>query len=159
MKSIILISCFIVGLNATNAQDIILESFGFTFNQPGFTTSSGLHGHGGEMIIEQMDPNYKLYNGLMQTFNATVSSTSNNDIEAKQLNLFPNPATSYLQLGKVNLDSTKYYIYTMNGNIVANGILNTNTLEISMLPEGSYVLQVICKKEAIQHIGQFIKIE
>ncbi|WP_299883297.1 FG-GAP-like repeat-containing protein [uncultured Lacinutrix sp.] len=62
----------------------------------------------------------------------------------EDLILYPNPATTVLNLNGTDylFDNTKYSIFDMVGRMVANGNFNSNSIDISKLQSGNYILQI-----------------
>lgn len=87
------------------------------------------------------------------SLNLNPSATPLNNINSnKTINLSPNPVSTngilYVDLKAINnqLDNT-YSIYTLAGNLVATGRINSNNISISGLPSGMYHLQIFNNKE------------
>ncbi|MEM7086426.1 MAG: T9SS type A sorting domain-containing protein [Bacteroidota bacterium] len=70
-----------------------------------------------------------------------------------QVNLFPNPATSQLQIQIPNLkqDLYSYQIFSAQGILMKEGEISekTETLNIERLPVGMYFLKVVSPEQAI----------
>jgi chitodextrinase len=66
------------------------------------------------------------------------SSTESNAIDIK---LYPNPTSSQLNISTIN-DNTSVKIYNMQGQTVYNGQVRNNSLDVSNLPVGTYMLEI-----------------
>lgn len=66
--------------------------------------------------------------------------TGINDLKESQLQLYPNPATDYIQLsGAVN---TKYAIYDVLGKVITEGITSGEAISVSGLANGIYIFKI-----------------
>ncbi|GJM64428.1 sugar-binding protein [Persicobacter diffluens] len=76
--------------------------------------------------------------------------------EAVQLNIFPNPATTSINIQSL-VQVNQYSIIGMNGQSIAHGALQGNaaTIDIAHLPQGIYLLEVSTLSGVI--IKRFIK--
>jgi hypothetical protein len=67
--------------------------------------------------------------------------------------IYPNPAIDKLYISSEQEVFKSYFIYTIYGQLVANGIYST-TIELAGLPNGMYYLKLKGKYEAVK---SFIK--
>lgn len=75
--------------------------------------------------------------------------TSLNDIKDNSLQLYPNPATDYIQLSHAR--NTEYTIYNVSGKAVKHGITNGEKITLDTLSKGIYIFNAEGKS------AQFIK--
>jgi chitodextrinase len=68
-----------------------------------------------------------------------VSTTNENDLV--EIKLYPNPTSSFLNISTVT-ENTLVKIYNMQGQTVYNGEIKNNSLDVSNLPVGSYMLEI-----------------
>lgn len=68
-----------------------------------------------------------------------VSTTNENDLV--EIKLYPNPTSSFLNISTVT-ENTLVKIYNMQGQTVYNGEVKNNSLDVSNLPVGSYMLEI-----------------
>jgi hypothetical protein len=72
------------------------------------------------------------------------STLSTNGSIVTDLILFPNPTKSILNLNTLdNLNDAVYSIFDMNGRRVLNSKLNSNTIDVSELSTGNYILRLM----------------
>lgn len=88
------------------------------------------------------DPSFNTCNYLSEVEEANIS-----------FKLYPNPTSNFLTLEHPTLEpSTKFEIYTMQGQKVWEGELIDQTIDVSALAEGLYWL-----KSSHQYLGKFLK--
>ena len=91
---------------------------------------------------------------------STVTVSDNTGIEnavKKKFRIYPNPAHSQLIIdnGQSAMNNTIAEIYNMAGTIVSSKQVNNNTVDISALPSGTYILKL--KNDNFQYVETFIK--
>ncbi|WP_339888837.1 reprolysin-like metallopeptidase [uncultured Flavobacterium sp.] len=79
------------------------------------------------------------------------SSTENNLVDIK---LYPNPTSSVLNISTIS-ENTAVKILNMQGQTVFNGEVKNNSLDVSNLPVGTYMLEINYNNSKI--VKQFIK--
>ena len=79
------------------------------------------------------------------------SSTDNNVVDIK---LYPNPTSSQLNISNVS-ENTSVKIYNMQGQVVYNGQVRNNSLDVSNLSVGTYMLEIDYNNSKI--VKRFIK--
>ena len=80
-------------------------------------------------------------------------NTNNNSLEVIA---YPNPTTDYILLKNID-KTTRYYISNFNGQQLKQGHVNSNeTINVSDLNNGIYILNYINSKGALKHI-KFVK--
>ena len=69
-------------------------------------------------------------------------STSTNDIHGLELQLYPNPTSTFLHFrSDVDMTQSRYAISTMNGSVQLKGMVSQGEiLDVSSLPQGMYIL-------------------
>jgi len=135
----------------------VLEVFGKTRNTI-FTTGFDNGGHGGQdpavtriSIVEGVglewnglffDPLSPLVDFCEDETGFCQLLVSNYPVEmTKEINLFPNPATHQVQISTEEEELKVVRIYTMVGILKAE-FLNTNTIDLSNLVEGVYLVEI-----------------
>ncbi|MFL9834948.1 reprolysin-like metallopeptidase [Chryseobacterium terrae] len=82
-------------------------------------------------------------------------STVDNDIKNSGIQIYPNPATDFLNVTKVSEKAT-YKIYSAAGQLVGNGNISNGKINVSSLIKGTYVISIQDKgKESFN--SKFIK--
>lgn len=81
-----------------------------------------------------------------------VSTTTENNLV--DIKLYPNPTSSILNISNVN-DNTLVKIYNLQGQTVYNGAVRNNSLDVSNLPVGTYMLEIDFNNSKI--VKRFIK--
>ncbi|QXU51067.1 BspA family leucine-rich repeat surface protein [Chryseobacterium sp. D764] len=72
----------------------------------------------------------------------------------KKLSLYPNPAVDDIHIEGLK-DMKSYKIYDASGRLVKEGNPNNDMINVSSLPKGNYILQLILKEKTIS--SKFIK--
>ncbi len=72
----------------------------------------------------------------------------------KELPIYPNPATNWIQLGKEKIEGSVHF-YNMRGQLVKEVYIDGNKVEISDLISGVYIVRIV--EGQLQSVGQFIK--
>jgi Secretion system C-terminal sorting domain len=80
------------------------------------------------------------------------SYSSNNDLNFYEINTYPNPVYDLLNIN--TLDNSIYKIYNEIGQLVLNGNLNSNQIQVSNLQKGMYF--IIIENDKI-YSSKFIK--
>ncbi|WP_411811918.1 reprolysin-like metallopeptidase [Chryseobacterium scophthalmum] len=82
-------------------------------------------------------------------------STVDNNIKNSGIQIYPNPATDFLNVTKVS-DKATYKIYSAAGQLVGNGNISNGKINVSSLIKGAYVISIEDKgKESFN--SKFIK--
>lgn len=85
----------------------------------------------------------------------TISTLSTLENTSQEMQLFPNPATDFIQIKHLK-NISKINIYDFNGKLMDAKLTENNKINVSELPAGNYILEVTTK--SIQkHIIKFIK--
>ncbi|MGD2034707.1 MAG: T9SS type A sorting domain-containing protein [Bacteroidales bacterium] len=67
-----------------------------------------------------------------------------------ELTIFPNPANNMVYIKYTgNMENVSYAIFTLQGNIILDGDLNSNSIDISQIPDGLYFFRIELKDEII----------
>ncbi len=74
----------------------------------------------------------------MMTFTQPVSVNSST---ISSFEIYPNPATDYINLKNVNPNS-KLFVYDVTGKLVLQSTITENTINIGSLYSGLYIIQV-----------------
>ncbi|MCL5991969.1 MAG: Omp28-related outer membrane protein [Bacteroidetes bacterium] len=64
------------------------------------------------------------------------------DVKVSDISLYPNPATTEIQLGNEKYLGLNYSIYSIVGNVVAQGMNTNNKFDISKLNTGQYYIKI-----------------
>ena len=96
--------------------------------------------------------------GEVEDYNVVVASTlstSETAIANNGIQIYPNPATDFLNVTKVS-DKATYKIYSAAGQLVGNGNISNGKINVSSLIKGAYVISIEDKgKESFN--SKFIK--
>lgn len=105
----------------------------YTTQPPGFT------------ILNHSSPvkfslkNYDVWT-YMLTSNLTTGLHHN---DSQTIHIYPNPTSDILKLNHSGtLNSSRYSIYTINGELVKQGLLKTNEIPVNRLTPGTYFLSI-----------------
>ncbi|MFC7348029.1 reprolysin-like metallopeptidase [Chryseobacterium zhengzhouense] len=97
-------------------------------------------------------------NGEVEDYNVIVTSnlsTGESAVKNNGIQIYPNPATDFLNVTKVS-DKATYKIYSSAGQLVSNGNIVSGKINVSSLIKGAYVIFVEDKgREAFT--SKFIK--
>ena len=86
---------------------------------------------------------------------ASNLSTSDTNVKNSGIQIYPNPATDFLNVTKVS-DKATYKIYSAAGQLVGNGNISNGKINVSSLIKGAYVISIEDKgKESFN--SKFIK--
>jgi hypothetical protein len=76
--------------------------------------------------------------------------------QVKTLNVYPNPATSTINVSNFKeLKQASYTVSTVTGQQVLQGTLKQENIEVNTLPVGHYILTLA--KNGVLHSGRFVK--
>lgn len=77
--------------------------------------------------------------------------SSNLNSKAMPLPLYPNPTINYINidLKLIGCPRSHYLLSSMSGLVVDSGILEGNTINVSEIPAGTYILSLICNEQQI----------
>lgn len=97
--------------------------------------------------------------GEVEDYNVVVTasnlSTSETAVANNGIQIYPNPATDFLNVTKVS-DKATYKIYSAAGQLVGNGNISNGKINVSSLIKGAYVISIEDKgKESFN--SKFIK--
>jgi hypothetical protein len=87
--------------------------------------------------------------GRVYRFDRSVSaSLSNIDPNEKELNIFPNPASSFITLSNAELKNARIEIYDLCGKqIKIDHNVTNNTVDVSSLSNGTYFIHIANKEK------------
>ncbi len=95
--------------------------------------------------LASVPPTYSLYRFSKCGVNSVEEK------EALKLEVFPNPTTNYLVLeSNMSLFNSTYSIIDIQGKIILDGTLSTNKIDVSSIPQGSYILNIISDNDVDQ---------
>lgn len=91
---------------------------------------------------------------LYYTSDMTVSVHNTRKVE--KLQLYPNPASDYLQIsGSQTVSNSQYSIYDISGRVIQSGVYNGNAISVSGIPSGAYIL--VLESDNLKEHGLWIK--
>lgn len=88
-------------------------------------------------------------------YNPLKSTPLENHVLKNKLIVFPNPATNIISVKGVSNDNIKYEIMNLFGITIQKGCLTTNTIDVSGLKQGTYLLKIVGSGEI--KVCRFIK--
>ncbi|WP_047545992.1 T9SS type A sorting domain-containing protein [Psychroserpens sp. Hel_I_66] len=96
-------------------------------------------------------------NGNQAFYGRQALSTDENDFNSSKLQLIKNPVTNHLELlVNQNVLGSNYEIFSMTGQRVSNGLLNSNSINVNQLQSGLYFLKVSSENNVYETV-KFIK--
>lgn len=100
--------------------------------------------------LSSVPPTYSLYRFSKCGVNSVV------DKETVKLKVFPNPTSDYLNVDfSENLSNPSYAIIDVQGKVISEGLLSTDNIDVSMIPNGSYIVHIFSSQHVYQ--TKFIK--
>jgi hypothetical protein len=161
MKKILLILIMICGSSFMYCQslkpDVITTAGSFNIN-----ANNSVSWTIGECLIETFsNTNNKLTQGFQQSI-YEINTAIDNTLNLIKINLFPNPATDYINL-EIELQDNQefsYELYDLNGKCLQNGKINSAKSEIKLAGYSSrtYVLNVYARDRKILKSFKILKI-
>ncbi|MBO6186671.1 MAG: T9SS type A sorting domain-containing protein [Chryseobacterium sp.] len=100
------------------------------------------------------DYNHPIITNTYTTTVQNVLSTSEISNDKTELSIYPNPVKDVLNIQSKN-QIVKAEIYDVNGRILVSTSLNGNSIHVSELPKGNYIIKLFSKDKATAH--KFIK--
>jgi len=91
-------------------------------------------------------------NGVVHVLDAVLTQTANsiNEVGQNNFKIHPNPATDVIRIEAIENNSFKQAtIYDMNGRVILETTLISNTIDISAIEKGSYIIALTSKKEVL----------
>ncbi|MDO5615371.1 MAG: M12 family metallo-peptidase [Cruoricaptor ignavus] len=92
----------------------------------------------------------RLDNGEVENYSVKISKPkevlSVKDLSESKAKIYPNPAKDWLYLQNIKPQST-YIIYNMSGQIVLQGKADNNSINISPLQKGNYIISIHNNKD------------
>lgn len=143
MKTLFTTLCLfaVYAITGQNIDRQVIASSGSTFNNP----SSKLTFTIGEPIIGYLTNVTTVSQGFLAILE-DENSLSNDKMAAKNnIKLYPNPVTEHLSIDLNNINgSVKLKIYDISGKLLQDAMIkrNENTINLSHLPNGSYVIRL-----------------
>ena len=151
-------------LNVVNTNTIDLEGAGVGTCEIWGWSYRGVPGNGLDQIGEPLSALDDLdcsdiSEDFIEVIRTDVLSVEDNQIDV-ELNMYPNPTTSFLNisLGGVN-NGYAINVYSITGQVVMSETYTTqdNTLDVSRLSNGMYLLEVIDEASSTRTVKRFIK--
>ena len=97
------------------------------------------------------------FSGDYAVYGANALSVSNNEFYSKKIALDRNPVSNSLDIStQVDLTGSNYDIFSITGQRIVNGKLNSSSINVSQLHSGLYFLKV-SKGENVFETVKFIK--
>ena len=163
----LLVQCDSVGTDALifswNAIDgVSLYSITIDNNPSFFTPNTSI-------TIDGLDENQDvtlLIDALSNTtcpgVSATVICTTTETVSVEglplsNLKVFPNPVTDIVYIEGVQDKKLTFNLYSILGRSIDKGVLNTNSLDISLIPSGIYILRIADDNDLIYKDFKVVK--
>lgn len=149
--TLVLLLCILIKSNAQNIAPSVINSSGGSFQSGYYQLEWSI----GELALigEMSNSNnsYVITNGFIQPFTQYPEKNNNNNIFDKdEIKVFPNPATSYVEVnfltkhkGRITLsfyDGSGRKVYTVTDSYFGNGMIKR--IPVSQLPNEVYMLHV-----------------
>ena len=112
-------------------------------------------------LVRQLPNNIDVNVGSESLIDYTISvinNTAPNSIKknyAIDLSLYPNPTSNNIYLTNLKLNGHFYRIYNISGQIIANGNIEHQFIDVINLNKGFYIIKI--EDTHIQYIGTFVK--
>jgi hypothetical protein len=136
------------------------------------TSSTGVFTMRWTAPAEDIGPVTFYYTGLAVNLNRTTTgddnvfdsktfypatSSANSSADQPEMSLSPNPARDKIRIENMP-DEARILIASPSGNVFQDRILDAQTLDISNLQSGFYIIKVIDKQNKVIHTQSFIKL-
>jgi hypothetical protein len=82
-------------------------------------------------------------------------STSSSVINQNKIHIYPNPASNYITISGIEMKNLEFIILDENGQSILSGESINGIIDIKMLRNGAYILQLNCNDE--KHTISFLK--
>ena len=86
-----------------------------------------------------------------------IPGLSVTSIDNSSISIYPNPAKDRITVNYTNARIESYAILNTFGQSVSSGLLNNHTIDIELLPQGSYILSLIEQGKVNTFYKKFIK--
>ena len=147
-KGITSVAFILLGLGGLHAQQNTIFSGGEATGTGG-TASYSL----GQIVYNtNTGTNGNVTQGLQQPYEIYIATGINETAINIEMSAFPNPTTNYLTLKVESPDQLSYQLFDMQGKVIENKKLNTNSSTIKMegLPKTAYFLKVTNNNQVIK---------
>ena len=116
--------------NGGNSYETMLDN---TANGQHFTVNTGF-----EVTNVEFDPHHDIIKG-QTTLNTNLSV---NVLDSNSIEIFPNPAHSYLKIEDDNINITKVHFLTISGKELLKIKDNYHHIDVNQLPKGFYIVKI-----------------
>ena len=116
--------------NGGNNYEIMLDN---TANGQHFTVNTGF-----EVTNVEFDPHHDIVKG-QTTLNANLSI---NVLDSSNIEIFPNPVQSYLNIENDNINITKVHFLSIAGKELFIATNNFRHIDVNLLPKGLYLVKI-----------------
>jgi len=145
----------------SNALGTKVTFQGITKNTGFGSTSFGDVPYGGQQLWEAVSNGHPTTSGYIditqtKTFSLYLTGAQaevENSLE-HTLNLYPNPAKSFLSVDMPLTGQISYQIFDISGKLVQSGLLDEPTIQLNNLNSGTYFIQIIGKDQRV--VKQFV---
>jgi hypothetical protein len=102
------------------------------------------------ITIESINPfTLDFHQSLSVNGGCIISNAIENDHSQSPLNVYPNPVIGNLIYLDINEDSdSNYSIFSINGTLIQNGKVESNTIAVQNLSAGSYILKLFNEQQS-----------
>lgn len=149
MKKFILsfiISLFISAVATINAQSVSLEikKTDNTEQKIALSSLKKLTFSGSDMIVNYSAGSNEniAISDIRKMIFGTISGLSTPLNDENRISLYPNPAVNFISFKNFKSENSKVCIYSTSGILVFTTILQSETLDISNLNKGIYILKI-----------------
>lgn len=130
-------------------NDTIVKNIKFNFTDAAWTNWSnklvtGIEIPQGKHIMKLVFENGGMNLGKL-TFTYKSPLTVQQVKTENAISIFPNPCIDYIQLTNVE-DTDVYFLYDLQGKIIASNYCTTSTIDVRNLANGTYVLKIVSTK-------------
>lgn len=128
----------------------VLPSGSYSFNYNGYNLPDGVY-----YVVLKINSTKTISKKLIKDHNAV--GVRENETRKLYSLFYPNPTSSVLE---IPIDGLKTIIVTdLNGKILLNSMIETNSISLSDLAIGSYIVTVLTEKKQLLATQQIIKIK
>jgi hypothetical protein len=87
----------------------------------------------------------------------TTMAVAVEDFVLSQVKIYPNPVTDYLFFDGVIEDNITFSLYNIVGKVVKSGTVSTQSINLSTISEGVYILRLLDEKSRLYKEFKVIK--
>jgi len=119
-------------------------NLGSKINSSGGANQAFVTPDGKYFMFDRNNVMYWMSTDFIDDLREIALSTSVKESEGGQIQIFPNPTSQTIQINGIDrlLNKASYKLINLNGKTIKQGKLNSETIDVSELPKGIYMLSL-----------------